>query len=99
MIDIDKMVTTLSIPDGMTVDEMRRIVVDVLDMAKASNDAEKAIAAENATLKTENDRLSKQNLELFNRVTTSISTAPELKEDEEEEKEEVTTDDILSYYI
>ena len=98
MIDIEKMVTTLNIPDGMTVDEMRRIVVDVLDMAKASNEAEKAIATENATLKTENDRLSKQNLELFNRVTTSISPPPKLKEDEEEEKEEVTTDDILSYY-
>lgn len=97
MIDIDKMVITLTIPDGMTVDEMRRIVVDVLDMAKASNEAEKAIATENATLKTENDRLSKQNLELFNRVTTSISPSPKLKEDEEE-KEEVTTDDILSYY-
>lgn len=98
MIDIEKMVTTLNIPDGMTVDEMRRIVVDVLDMAKASNEAEKAIATENATLKTENDRLSKQNLELFNRVTTNISTSRKLKEDEEEEKEEVTTDDILSYY-
>lgn len=98
MIDIEKMVTTLKIPDGMTVDEMRRIVVDVLDMAKASNEAEKAIATENATLKTENDRLSKQNLELFNRVTTTISPSTKLKEDEEEEKEEVTTDDILSYY-
>lgn len=96
MIDIDKMVTTLNIPDGMTVDEMRRIVVDVLDMAKASNEAEKAIATENATLKTENDRLSKQNLELFNRVTTSISPTSTPKE--EEEKEEITTDDILSYY-
>lgn len=98
MIDIEKMATTLNIPDGMTVDEMRRIVVDVLDMAKASNEAEKAIATENATLKTENDRLSKQNLELFNRVTTTISPSTKLKEDEEEEKEEVTTDDILSYY-
>lgn len=98
MIDIDKMVTTLSIPDGMTVDEMRRIVVDVLDMVKASNDAEKAISDENATLKTENDRLSKQNLELFNRVTTSISPSPTRKDDEEKEKEEVTTDDILNYY-
>lgn len=98
MIDIEKMVTTLNIPDGMTVDEMRRIVVDVLDMAKASNEAEKAIATENATLKTENDRLSKQNLELFNRVTTNISPSTKLKEDVEEEKEEVTTDDILSYY-
>lgn len=98
MIDIDKMVTTLSIPDGMTVDEMRRIVVDVLDMAKASNEAEKAITAENATLKTENDRLSKQNLELFNRVTTSISPTLVKKDDEEKEKEEVTTDDILNYY-
>ena len=98
MIDIDKMVTTLSIPDGMTVDEMRRIVVDVLDMAKASNEAEKAITDENATLKTENDRLSKQNLELFNRVTTSISPTPTRKDDEEKEKKEVTTDDILNYY-
>lgn len=96
MIDIEKMVTTLNIPDGMTVDEMRRIVVDVLDMAKASNEAEKAIAAENTTLKTENDRLAKQNLELFNRVTTSISPTSAPKE--EEEKEEITTDDILSYY-
>lgn len=98
MIDIDKMVTTLNIPDGMTVDEMRRIVVDVLDMAKASNEAEKAISDENATLKTENDRLSKQNLELFNRVTTSISPSPTKKDDEEKYKEEVTTDDILNYY-
>lgn len=98
MIDIDKMVTTLSIPDGMTVDEMRRIVVDVLDMAKASNEAEKAITDENATLKTENDRLSKQNLELFNRVTTSISPNLTKKDDEEKEKKEVTTDDILNYY-
>lgn len=99
MIDIEKMVATLNIPDGMTVDEMRRIVVDVLDMAKASNEAEKAIATENATLKTENDRLSKQNLELFNRVTTSISPSTTRKDDEEKEKEkEVTTDDILNYY-
>ena len=98
MIDIDKMVTTLNIPDGMTVDEMRRIVVDVLDMAKASNEAEKAIATENATLKTENDRLSKQNLELFNRVTTSISPTSKTKDDDKEEKDEITTDDILSYY-
>lgn len=97
MIDIDKMVTTLNIPDGMTVDEMRRKVVEVLDMAKASNEAENAIATENATLKTENNRLSKQNLELFNRVTTSISPNSTNKE-EDEEKEEVTTDDILSYY-
>ena len=97
MIDIDKMVTTLSIPDGMTVDEMRRIVVDALDMAKASNEAEKAIVTENETLKTENDRLSKQNLELFNRVTTSISPSSSTKEDEKE-KEEITTEDILSYY-
>lgn len=96
MIDIEKMVTTLNIPDGMTVDEMRRIVVDVLDMAKASNEAEEAIATENATLKTENDRLSRQNLDLFNRVTTSISPTSAPKE--EEEKEEITTDDILSYY-
>lgn len=98
MIDIDKMVTTLNIPDGMTVDEMRRIVVDVLDMAKASNEAEKAITDENATLKTENDRLSKQNLELFNRVTTSISPSSTKKDDEEKETEEVTTVDILNYY-
>lgn len=98
MIDIDKMVTTLSIPDGMTVDEMRRIVVDVLDMAKASNEAEKAITDENATLKTENDRLSKQNLELFNRVTTSISPSTTRKDDEDKEKDEVTTNDILDYY-
>ena len=99
MIDIEKMVTTLNIPDGMTVDEMRRIVVDVLDMAKASNEAEKAIATENETLKTENDRLSRQNLELFNRVTTSISPTSKTKDDDKEEKEEeITTDDILSYY-
>lgn len=98
MIDIEKMITTLNIPDGMTVDEMRRIVVDVLDMAKASNEAEKAIATENETLKTENDRLTKQNLDLFNRVTTSISSSPKTKDDDKEEKEEVTTDDILSYY-
>lgn len=98
MIDIDKMLTTLNIPDGMTVDEMRRIVVDVLDMAKASNEAEKAIATENATLKTENDRLSKQNLELFNRVTTSISQTSKIKDEDENEKEEITTNDILSYY-
>lgn len=97
MIDIEKMVSTLSIPDGMSVDEMRRVVVDVLDMAKASNEDEKALTDENEILKKENDRLSKQNLELFNRVTTSISPSSSPKE-EEKEKEEITTDDILSYY-
>ena len=97
MIDIEKMVSTLNIPDGMSVDEMRRIVVEALDMAKASNEDEKAITAENEKLKKENDRLSRQNLELFNRVTTSISPSVQ-KEEEEKEKEEITTDDILSYY-
>ena len=95
MIDIEKMVSTLSIPDGMTVDEMRRVVVTALDMARASNEDEKAITTENETLKKENDRLSRQNLDLFNRVTTSISPTSVPKE---EEKEEITTDDILSYY-
>lgn len=97
MIDIEKMVSTLSIPDGMSVDEMRSVVVEVLDMAKASNEAEKSIVTENDALKKENDRLSRQNLELFNRVTTSISPSSSPKE-EEKEKEEITTDDILSYY-
>lgn len=97
MIDIEKMVSTLNIPDGMSVDEMRRIVVDVLDMVKASNEDEKALTDENEILKKENDRLSRQNLELFNRVTTSISPSSPPK-DEEKEKEEITTEDILSYY-
>lgn len=97
MIDIEKMVATLNIPDGMTVDEMRKVVVDVLDMARASNDEENTITAENANLKSENDRLTKQNLDLFNRVTTSISPTTKSKDDDEE-KDEVTTEDILSYY-
>lgn len=97
MIDIEKMVATLNIPDGMTVDEMRKVVVDVLDMARASNDEENTITAENANLKVENDRLTKQNLDLFNRVTTSISPMTKSKDDDEY-KEEVTTEDILNYY-
>jgi hypothetical protein len=98
MIDIDKLIETLNIPDGMTVDEMRKVVVDVLDVVRASNDAEKLISDENESLKSENDRLSKQNLELFNRVTSSLgSTLPEASEPKEEE-EEITTDDILEYY-
>lgn len=98
MIDIDKLIESLNIPDGMTVDEMRRVVVDVLDMARASNDAEKLISDENETLKTENDRLSKQNLELFNRVTTSLGTGLTEKTEPKEEEDEVTTEDILEYY-
>lgn len=98
MIDIEKMVAALNIPDGMTVDEMRKVVVDVLDMARASNDEENTITAENANLKSENDRLTKQNLDLFNRVTTSISPSPKTKDDDDDEKKEVTTEDILSYY-
>lgn len=97
MIDIDKLIESLNIPDGMTVDEMRRVVVDVLDMARASNDAEKLISDENETLKSENDRLSKQNLELFNRVTTSLGSGLTEKSDQKEE-DEVTTEDILEYY-
>lgn len=97
MIDIEKMIATLNIPDGMTVDEMRKVVVDVLDMARASNDEENTITAENANLKSENDRLTKQNLDLFNRVTTSISPMTKSKDDDEY-KEEVTTEDILNYY-
>ena len=98
MIDIDKLIESLNIPDGMSVDEMRRVVVDVLDMARASNDAEKVISDENETLKTENDRLSKQNLELFNRVTTSLGTGLAEKTEPKEEEEEITTEDILEYY-
>lgn len=98
MIDIDKLIESLNIPDGMTVDEMRRVVVDVLDMARASNDAEKLISDENKTLKAENDRLSKQNLELFNRVTTSLGSSLTEKSEPKEEEEEVTTEDILEYY-
>lgn len=97
MIDIEKMVATLNIPDGMTVDEMRKVVVDVLDMVRASNDEENTITAENANLKSENDRLTKQNLDLFNRVTTSISPMTKSKDDDEY-KEEVATEDILNYY-
>ena len=96
MIDIDDLIKRLDIPDGMSVDEMRKVVVDVLDIARASNDAEKLIVAENATLKTENERLGKQNLDLFNRVTTSMAVPQ--KEDVEEEKEDVNTEDILEYY-
>jgi len=96
MIDIDDLIKRLDIPDGMSVDEMRKVVVDVLDIARASNDAEKAISDENTTLKAENERLGKQNLDLFNRVTTSMTASQ--KEDVEEENEDVTTEDILEYY-
>lgn len=98
MIDVDKLIETLNIPDGMTVDEMRKVAVDVLDIVRESNDAEKLISDENENLKSENDRLSKQNLELFNRVTSSLGTSlPEASEPKVEE-EEITTDDILEYY-
>lgn len=98
MIDIDKLIESLNIPDGMTVDEMRKVVVDVLDTVRASNAAEQLIMDENETLKGENDRLSKQNLELFNRVTTSLGSSLDVKDEPEEKEEEITTDDILDYY-
>lgn len=98
MIDIDKLIESLNIPDGMTVDEMRKVVVDVLDTVRASNAAEQMIMDENETLKGENDRLSKQNLELFNRVTTSLGSSLDVKDEPEEKEEEITTDDILDYY-
>lgn len=98
MIDIDKLIETLNIPDSMTVDEMRRVVVDVLDVVRASNDAEKLISDENETLKAENDRLSKQNLELFNRVTSSLGKSLAEASESKDEEEEITTDDILKYY-
>lgn len=98
MIDIDKLIESLNIPDGMTVDEMRKVVVDVLDTVRASNAAEQLVMDENETLKGENDRLSKQNLELFNRVTTSLGSSLDVKDEPEEKEEEITTDDILDYY-
>ncbi len=98
MIDIDKLIESLNIPDGMTVDEMRKVVVDVLDTVRASNTAEQLVIDENETLKVENDRLSKQNLELFNRVTTSLGSSLDAKDEPKEEEEEITTDDILDYY-
>lgn len=98
MIDIDKLIESLNIPDGMTVDEMRKVVVDVLDTVRASNAAEQMVMDENETLKGENDRLSKQNLELFNRVTTSLGSSLDVKDEPEEKEEEITTDDILDYY-
>lgn len=98
MIDIDKMVETLNVTDVTTIDEMRAMVVAVLDSAKASNEAETALQDANDKLVKENERLTAQNLELFNRVTSSFSSSPTETTEGEEEEEEVTTDDILSYY-
>lgn len=96
MIDIDKLVETLNVTDVTTIDEMRAMVVAVLDSAKASNEAEIALQDANDTLVKENERLTAQNLELFNRVTSTFSTTS--TESVDDETEEVTTDEILSYY-
>lgn len=97
MIDIDKMVETLNVTDVTTIDEMRAMVVAVLDSAKASNEAETALQEANDKLVKENERLTAQNLELFNRVTSTFST-PSADSVDDDETEEVTTDEILSYY-
>lgn len=98
MLNVDELVKKLDIPDGMSVSDMRAVVVDVLDMVKTSNDEETAIATERDSLKAENDRLSKQNLDLFNRVTTaSLPPKPEAQE-KEGEVDEITTEDIIDYY-
>lgn len=96
MIDIDKLVETLNVTDVTTIDEMRAMVVAVLDSAKASNEAEIALQDANDKLVKENERLTAQNLELFNRVTSTFSTTS--TESVDDETEEVTTDEILSYY-
>lgn len=100
MIKIDELVTKLEIPDGMTVDQMRALAVDVIDMVKASNAEETTITTERDTLKTENERLGKQNLDLFNRVTTSsLPPNPKDEEQQDEDKDEVDTEDIVNYYV
>ena len=96
MIDIDKLVETLNVTDVTTIDEMRAMVVAVLDSAKTSNEAEIALQDANDKLVKENERLTAQNLELFNRVTSTFSTTS--TESVDDETEEVTTDEILSYY-
>lgn len=96
MIDIDKLVETLNVTDVTTIDEMRAMVVAVLDSAKASNEAEIVLQDANDKLVKENERLTAQNLELFNRVTSTFSTTS--TESVDDETEEVTTDEILSYY-
>lgn len=98
MLNVDELVKKLEIPDGMTVSDMRAVVVDLLDMVKASNDEETAIATERDSLKVENDRLSKQNLDLFNRVTTASLPSKPNNEEKEDEVEEITTEDIVNYY-
>lgn len=95
---IDKTSLNLDIPDGMTVDQMRAVIVSVLDAIDKSNAEEEAITAENEKLTAENERLGKQNLDLFNRVTTGANTPPPKEEKEEEEEETITTEDIINYY-
>lgn len=94
---IDKTKLNLDIPDGMTVDQMRAVIVSVLDAIDKSNAEEEALTAENEKLTSENDRLGKQNLELFNRVTSSSTTQPK-EEEKEEDEETVTTEEIVDYY-
>ena len=93
---IDKTKLNLDVPDGMTVDQMRAIIVSVLEAIDASNAEETALKETNDKLVTENERLGKQNLDLFNKVTSSVPT-PAPQEEEKEEKE-VTTEDIIEYY-
>lgn len=93
---IDKTKLNLDVPDGMTVDQMRAVIVSVLEAIDASNAEEVALKETNDKLVTENERLGKQNLDLFNKVTSS-APAPAPQEEEKEEKE-VTTEDIIEYY-
>ena len=91
---IDKTKLNLDVPDGMTVDQMRAVIVSVLEAIDASNAEEVALKETNDKLVTENERLGKQNLDLFNKVTSS-TPAPQ---EEEKEEKEVTTEDIIEYY-
>lgn len=92
MIDLSKV--NIEIPDGMTVDEMRARMVELVDVMKASNQDETEIYVKNKELSDENDRLRKQNLDLFNRVTMPII----INKHTETDDSSPTTDEIISYY-
>lgn len=91
MIDISKL--NRDVPDDITVDVMRKRIVDIIDTISKSNADEESLIEENKRLSEENARLAKQNLDLFNRVTTPI-----VQKFTEKTGESVTTEEIVDYY-
>lgn len=100
MIDSEKIKTLLEVGDDATADDFRTIAVSVLEEIARNNSAEGEKDATISANAAEIERLKKNNIALYNRITVKEKEDPEEPEEKtEEEKAKELQEKVVNTYI